>query len=29
LLIAPFAERMQTVRGPCCENVIIFEATSC
>lgn len=26
---APFAEIMHVVRGPCCENAIIFEATSC
>jgi len=27
--MAPFAERIQTVRGPCCEKAMIFEATSC
>lgn len=29
LQMAPFAERMQTVRGPCCEKAIIFDAMSC
>lgn len=29
LQMAPFAESIQTVRGPCCENAMIFEATSC
>lgn len=29
LHIAPLAERMQTVLGPCCEKVIIFLAISC
>ncbi|KAJ6327157.1 hypothetical protein OIU78_014107, partial [Salix suchowensis] len=26
--MAPFAERIQTVRGPCCEKAIIFDAMS-
>ena len=26
---APFAERMQTALGPCCENDMIFVAMSC
>lgn len=25
----PLAERIQTALGPCCENDIIFDATSC
>jgi hypothetical protein len=27
--MAPFAERIQIVRGPCCEKAIIFDAMSC
>jgi len=26
---APFAERMETALGPCCENDMIFVAMSC
>lgn len=26
---APFADRIQTVRGPCCEKAMIFDAMSC
>lgn len=29
LQMAPFAERIQTVRGPCCEKAITFAAISC
>lgn len=29
LQTAPFAERIQTVRGPCCEKAVIFDAISC
>lgn len=29
LLIGPFAERIQIVRGPCCEKFITFVAISC
>lgn len=27
--MAPFADRIQTVRGPCCEKAVILAATSC
>lgn len=29
LQMAPFAERIQTARDPCCEKAIMLDATSC